>query len=409
MLARGPRRQFILTPLFILFLSILTKNAFAALISANPTQGPPGSAVTVNGSQWPPSDRIELSWNFPPFNTVATVQADGSGNFTAAITVPSDAPIGTTRINAINEAGDITWQAEFTVTAVESQLPPKITNFETFHEGDLVFFRLFFDDPNNNAQGFGFRGAKGSAWAEETHPFSSPSYGRVSPGIVEYPFNHLCETGPAYESDVEAWIYGSAGLRSSLVTVHLACQAPYHCSDAAFQFPLIDGWVGWLYTDTRSNGYDPSGDHTGIDIFPPVQDETSDVYPLAAGILKSVNRENHSTQVYYPDQGVTSYMAHIDLKSGLKDNDLVSPNQPLGNLEFQSGNTHLHFSLKHTGEYMHYNDQQAPTSEIYPGPMLAEDPSDWFNANLNDPNGAESNPYHSEYPYYRRPYQDFCR
>lgn len=105
-----------LTALFLLFSLLLAENAFAALISVNPTQGPPGSAVTVNGSQWPPSDRIELSWNFPPFNTVATVQADGNGAFTTVITVPPEAPIGPTRVNAINEAGDITWQAEFEVT-----------------------------------------------------------------------------------------------------------------------------------------------------------------------------------------------------------------------------------------------------------------------------------------------------
>jgi hypothetical protein len=113
--------------------------------------------------------------------------------------------------------------ASFTVGVEQSQLPPEITRVETFREGDLVFFRLFYTDPNNDAVGFGFRGAHGSPWAEETHPFSDPSFGRVSPGIVEYPFNHLCETGPAYESDVEAWIYDSAGLISPSVTVHLAC------------------------------------------------------------------------------------------------------------------------------------------------------------------------------------------
>jgi hypothetical protein len=105
------------------------------------------------------------------------------------------------------------------------ELPPTIVRVETFREGDMVFFRLFFTDPDKDAEGFGFRGANGSGWAEETHPFSSPSYGRVSPGRIEYPFNLLCETGPAYESDVEAWIYDSSGLISPLVTVHLACSS----------------------------------------------------------------------------------------------------------------------------------------------------------------------------------------
>src|SRR5688500_10714996 len=41
------------------------------------------------------------------------------------------------------------------------------------------------------------------------------------------------------------------------------------CLGAAFQFPLIDGNIGWLYLDQRSD--DPSGLHTGIDIYPPIK------------------------------------------------------------------------------------------------------------------------------------------
>jgi len=65
--------------------------------------------------------------------------------------------------------------------------------------------------------------ANGAGWAEESHPFSSPSYGRVSPGIIEYPFNHGCGTSREYQSDVQAWIYDTAGRRSPPVIVHLAC------------------------------------------------------------------------------------------------------------------------------------------------------------------------------------------
>jgi hypothetical protein len=113
---------------------------------------------------------------------------------------------------------------------------------ETFREGILVFFRVFFTDPNNDAKGFGFRGSR---WAEETHPFSSPSYGRMAARrsgadpkfydsiTIEYPFNHGCGTGSEIESDVEVWIYDSAGLISQSVTVPLACSAqseePFSC------------------------------------------------------------------------------------------------------------------------------------------------------------------------------------
>ena len=63
--------------------------------------------------------------------------------------------------------------------------------------------RLFFSDPSHTATGFGFRGANGAGWAEESHPFSDPSYGRVSPGQVDYPFNLGCGTDREYESDID--------------------------------------------------------------------------------------------------------------------------------------------------------------------------------------------------------------
>lgn len=100
--------------------------------------------------------------------------------------------------------------------------PPRITSYDTFQEDDLIFLRLNYTDPDSDAEGFGFRGAKGSGWAEETHPFSDPSYGRVSEGTIAYPFNHRATTEDAFESDVEAWIYDKEGLRSDPVTVHLA-------------------------------------------------------------------------------------------------------------------------------------------------------------------------------------------
>lgn len=103
--------------------------------------------------------------------------------------------------------------------------PPEITAYDTFEEGDLIFLRLHYIDPDGDAEGFGFRGVKGSGWAEESHPFSDPSYGRVSEGTIAYPFNHLAASDYPIESDVEAWIYDKKGLRSDPVTVHLRAQS----------------------------------------------------------------------------------------------------------------------------------------------------------------------------------------
>lgn len=101
---------------------------------------------------------------------------------------------------------------------------PKIVQIETYQEGELVYFSLSFKDANDDAEGFGFRGTHGSGWGEETQSFSNTSYGRVSSGKVDYPFNLGCGTESEYESDVEAWIYDSTGLQSGAVTVHLSCE-----------------------------------------------------------------------------------------------------------------------------------------------------------------------------------------
>jgi hypothetical protein len=126
---RGQFSLSTLTTFVLLFSLFLTQNVFAALILVNPTQGPPGTEVTVTGSDWPAGNRIKLSWTSPPFNTMKNVEADENGVFTTNFTVPQNAPIGMADVNAINEAGDITWQAKFIVTAelsvsLESQPSP---------------------------------------------------------------------------------------------------------------------------------------------------------------------------------------------------------------------------------------------------------------------------------------------
>lgn len=96
--------------------------------------------------------------------------------------------------------------------------PPTIDGTDTYREGALVRVRVRW---SGDVTGFGFRGAGGSGWAEESHPLTDPSYGLVTPGQVDYPFNHDCG-GDAYESDVEFWVFGDHG-RSDPVTVHLRC------------------------------------------------------------------------------------------------------------------------------------------------------------------------------------------
>jgi len=108
------------------------------------------------------------------------------------------------------------------VSSKEPQ-PPQITLVQTYTQGVFVYFRIYYRDPGHDAIGFGFGG---SGWAEENHPFTSPSYGIVAPGRVDYPFNLGCGTAQQYDSSVNAWIYDTAGDRSNVAAISLSCTAP---------------------------------------------------------------------------------------------------------------------------------------------------------------------------------------
>jgi hypothetical protein len=100
---------------------------------------------------------------------------------------------------------------------------PQITGVGSYREDALVYFRITYADQDGDAEGFGFRGVNGSGWGQESHPFTSPSYGRWSPGRIDYPFNLACGQPNQYETDVQAWIYDSTGLESTGVVIHLKC------------------------------------------------------------------------------------------------------------------------------------------------------------------------------------------
>ena len=106
---------------------------------------------------------------------------------------------------------------------------PEIFPIEIFRNGDLVYTRAFFLDPDNDAVGFGFQGT--TAQTFEDHPWSQPSYGNVSrnasPGEIEYPFNLVCSTSPENAFDLNFWIdYTALGEKQALGQVHLTCTTP---------------------------------------------------------------------------------------------------------------------------------------------------------------------------------------
>jgi hypothetical protein len=105
-------------------------------------------------------------------------------------------------------------------TAPPEAQAPRIASTSTYQEGVLVYVRTDYTDANGDADGFGFRWQ----WGTESHPFADPSFGRVSAGRVDYPFNLGCGQPNENAVDVQMWIYDRSGLTSSPVTVHVGCR-----------------------------------------------------------------------------------------------------------------------------------------------------------------------------------------
>jgi serine/threonine protein kinase len=170
----------------------------------------------------------------PPSGTSATFSPSPSAQAPQAVraVTPSPTPVQTS-------ASAVVTTPTITITATKTRVSqthsthspptpptapaPQIIGVSTYTQGMLVYFSINYSDSDNDAAGFGFVGADGAGWAEEQHPFSSPSYGIVGQDSIDYPFNLECGTAQEYESYVKAWIYDAEGLNSQAVVIHLVC------------------------------------------------------------------------------------------------------------------------------------------------------------------------------------------
>jgi hypothetical protein len=145
-------------------------------------------------------------------------------------------------------------------------LRPQITAIGGYQVGSLVYVTIFYTDPGKDAKGFGFVGINGAGWAQENHPFSSPSYGIVGHDEISYPFNLACGTPKQYKSHVAAWIYDNAAVRSQDVQIALNCTPPppppsssgrVSVAEGIGNDGLLDAFVvgadGQLYTDLQTS------------------------------------------------------------------------------------------------------------------------------------------------------------
>lgn len=144
---------------------------------------------------------------------------------------------------------------------------------------------------------------------------------------------------------------------------------PFRCSSAPFTFPVSSGIVGWVYREDNADIERIDGHiHTGIDVFASGGDG-SPIYALADG---TVTREtSQSTDIYYRNQGVEGYTAHLRNISVSVGSTVIGGQTVIG---YQSGD-HVHVSVGVSG----YNDNIIGQTR---------DPSPFFGANLNWDNGA---------------------
>jgi hypothetical protein len=206
------------------FLSWLLPAAPASLtVRANPGHG---TALAIS---WHENKTTLLDYLFKPSFQVGNGRQIrnapggwGANNYTWTGLTPGSFVCFTVR--ATNVFGDSAWASHrCAYTSAPAPQVPVITTAGTYTQGALVYFDIQYADPGHDAEGFGFVGVNGSGWAEENHPFASPSYGIVGPDSISYPFNEECGTAQQYDSYVEAWIYDTAGQHSTPVVIHLAC------------------------------------------------------------------------------------------------------------------------------------------------------------------------------------------
>jgi streptogramin lyase len=83
-------------------------------ITANPTQGSPGTAITVTGSSWASGDVVDISLS-PSVSVLTKATVAGDGTFSTSFTVPANAATGSQFVNARDETTGQTAQAPFTI------------------------------------------------------------------------------------------------------------------------------------------------------------------------------------------------------------------------------------------------------------------------------------------------------
>lgn len=138
---------------------------------------------------------------------------------------------------------------------------------------------------------------------------------------------------------------------------------PFRCPTARMSFPVAKGgYIGWIYRDPASIGIDPSGIHSGLDIW---AGNGAKVAAIGTGTVTRLNGTS-GVDVYYPSINLEAYTGHLkNIQIGVGSS--VSAGTVIG---YENGD-HIHFSFVVKGG----NDQSpnwgATTPHRDPTPYLA--------------------------------------
>ena len=93
-------------------------SAISAKVTVSPTSGPPGTVVTVSGSNFPSNQTVNIVFvaSTGRVKFLGSVTTSSTGTFTTTVTVPPSAPTGASKIRAQVPGTTIRASGAFTVT-----------------------------------------------------------------------------------------------------------------------------------------------------------------------------------------------------------------------------------------------------------------------------------------------------
>ncbi len=204
-------------------------------ITPNPTSGPAGTVVKVNGSGWTPGNVIDITLDS---STVVLVHitANAQGNFSTSITIPKKTELGVHDIIATGSTPQETAAAAFTVTCAPTFIPPQPVGAPTLqplscdpykdngaqHATEVEPDSLSAKTPNGTLIVSAFQvgrfkdgGAMNIGWATFTNGGPGIKAHGFLPGITKFAggfFDRASDPSVAYDAKHNVWMIASLAI-----------------------------------------------------------------------------------------------------------------------------------------------------------------------------------------------------